>query len=138
MGGATVILAAAARPEIEAVVADSAYAALEEELAIMVRLGVLRPLVRFFGEREAGLSLAAVRPADQIGRIAPRPLLIVQGLADSAILPDSGERLCAAAGESCALWTEQGVGHLGMLNAFPAEYERRVIHFFSEALLDAE
>lgn len=135
MGGATVIMAAATRPEIEAVVADSAYAALADELDVMVRLALLRPLVRFFAEREAGISIHDVRPEDVIGRISPRPVLIIQGLADTTVPPEAGERLYRAAGEPKSLWVEPDVGHLEMMYRFPAEYERRVIAFFDESLL---
>ncbi len=135
MGGATAIIAAARRSEIEAVVADSAYAALEDELNVMVRLALLRPLVRFFAEQEARISIHDVRPEDAIGRISPRPVLIIQGLADVVVPPESGKRLYDAAGEPRSLWSEPNVGHSGMMATFPEEYERRVIAFFDEALL---
>ncbi|MGB2956344.1 MAG: alpha/beta fold hydrolase, partial [Anaerolineales bacterium] len=62
MGGATVIMAAARRPEIEAVVADSAFAALEDELIVMIRLEWMRPLIQFLAERETGVSIIDLRP----------------------------------------------------------------------------
>lgn len=138
LGGATVIMAAARRPEIEAVVADSAYAALADELEIMVRLALLRPLVRFFAEREAGISIHDVCPEDVIGQISPRPVFIIQGLADTIVSPESGERLYNAAGEPKRLWAEPGIGHLEMMHRFPTEYERRMIAFFDESLLAPE
>jgi fermentation-respiration switch protein FrsA (DUF1100 family) len=138
MGGATVIMAAARRPEIGAVVADSAYAALADELEIMVRLALLRPLVRFFAEQEAGISIHNVRPEDVIGQISPRPVFIIQGLTDTTVPPESGERLYNAAGEPKSLWVEPDVGHLEMMHKFPAEYERRVTMFFDQALLAPE
>ncbi len=138
MGGATVIMAAARRPEIGAVVADSAYAALADELEIMVRLALLRPLVRFFAEREVGISIHDVRPEEVIGHISPRPVFIIQGLADTTVPPESGERLYNAAGEPKSLWVEPDVGHLEMMRKFPAEYERRITTFFDQALLTLE
>ncbi len=135
MGGATVILAAARRPEIEAVVADSAYAALADELETMVRSALLRPLVRFFAERETGISINDVRPEDVIGHVSPRPVFIIQGLADEMVPPESGRRLYSAAGEPRSLWSEPGVRHMETMYMFPTEYEQRVISFFDQALL---
>ena len=133
MGGAAVILAAARRPEIEAVVADSAFPTLEDELELNVHSVLFRPLVQFFAQWEAGLKIDQVRPVDQIGNISPRPVFIIQGAADSMIPADAGERLCGAAGENCTLWLESGAGHMGVLGRRPAEYERRVIAFIEDA-----
>ena len=71
-----------------------------------------------------------LRPGDEIGKISPRPVFIIQGLADRLVPPDSSQRLYAAAGEPRLLWNEPGVPHVGMQNAFPEEYERRVMAFF--------
>jgi len=68
-----------------------------------------------------------------VGRIAPRPLMLI---AD----PDSGhgEELnrgyLRAAHEPKALWEVPGAGHVGAVTAHPAEYERRVVGFFDRAL----
>jgi fermentation-respiration switch protein FrsA (DUF1100 family) len=138
MGGATVIMAAARRTEIEAVVSDSAFAALEDELKVMVRLKWARPLVRFFGEWEAGISIDAVRPEEAIAHISPRSVLIIQGLSDALTPVNTGERLYNAAGEPRILWREKDVGHLEMMRTFPEEYERRVVAFLDDALLAGE
>ena len=47
---------------------------------------------------------------------------------------DAGERLCLAAGATCTLWLESGAGHMGVLGRRLAEYERRVIAFFEDAI----
>jgi fermentation-respiration switch protein FrsA (DUF1100 family) len=59
-------------------------------------------------------------------------------MADSAIPADSAQRLYDAAGEPRRLWIEPGVEHMGVQNARPAEYERRVIEFFRAALLSRD
>jgi fermentation-respiration switch protein FrsA (DUF1100 family) len=134
MGGVATILAAARRPEIEALVTDSAFTALEDELELRVPIPLLRPLIRFFAEQEAGGSIQSVRPVDQIGRLSPRPVFIIQGLADQSIPLDSGQRLYEAAGEPRLVWQEEGIGHVEMYTAQPSEYEARVIAFLDEAL----
>ncbi len=135
MGGATAILAAAKRQEIKAVIADSAFPTLEGELETMIHLPILRPPIRFFAELEAGVSVDKVRPIDQIGRISPRPVMIIHGLADDAIPPDSGQLLYNAAGEPKVLWREANVGHVGVRAVYPEQYEKKVFAFFDSALL---
>ena len=138
MGGAAVIMTAARRPEIQAVVADSAFAVLEEELILMIRLKWMRPLIQFFAERETGVNIADVRPVDLIGEISPRPLFIIHGQSDEMTPVNTGERLYDAAGEPRVLWLEEGVGHLAMIDAYPEEYESRIIEFLDNALLSKD
>jgi dipeptidyl aminopeptidase/acylaminoacyl peptidase len=135
MGGVATILTAARRPEIEAVVADSAFAAVEEELELTIRVPFLRPLMRFFAERQTGFSMRQLRPIDHIANISPSPVLIIQGLDDGVIAVDSGRSLYNAAKEPRTLWSEPGVGHVGMYAALPDAYEARVVSFFDRALL---
>jgi fermentation-respiration switch protein FrsA (DUF1100 family) len=135
MGAATVLRAAAQRPEIAAVVADSAYAALDEMVARVVPWPVMRPFVRFFAQRETGLPVRAMRPVDEIGRISPRPVFIIQGADDATVPADSAQRLYDAAGEPRTLWVGAGVGHVGMRDAGPDEYDRRIFAFFDASLL---
>jgi fermentation-respiration switch protein FrsA (DUF1100 family) len=135
MGGAATIMAAAKRNEISAVVADSAFATLEGQLETMVKVAALRPLVRFFAEREAGMSVEMVRPVDHIARLSPRPILIIQGLADDSIPIQSAQRLYDAALEPKLLWQELNVGHVGMRTVYPEQYEKKVFAFFDSALL---
>jgi hypothetical protein len=41
-----------------------------------------------------------------------------------------------AAGEPKTLWEVEGAGHTGGIDADPDEYQRRVLAFFDQALLD--
>jgi fermentation-respiration switch protein FrsA (DUF1100 family) len=138
MGAATMIRAAAIHPEIEALVADSAFTTLNDELNLRVPFPILNPLIRYFAESESGLGLEAVRPIDDIGQIAPRPVLLIQGLDDGMVPPDSVQRLYAEAGEPRQLWTEPGVPHLNMFAYFRTRYTKRVIKFFDTYLTDYE
>jgi fermentation-respiration switch protein FrsA (DUF1100 family) len=135
MGAATVIEAAAQRPEIEAVVADSAFPAIEEMVAKTTPVTLLHPFIRFFAEQETGVSATALRPIDRIGQISPRPVFIIQGEADLTVPSDSAHRLYAAAGEPRQLWIEPGIGHVQMYTALAGPYERRVIQFFETTLI---
>src|SRR5215207_8811392 len=99
MGAVTMIRAAAQYPGIEALVADSPFAALEEEMNLQVPFPLMRSLIRFFAERESGVQVTSVRPLDDIARISPRPVFLIQGLGDGMVPLDSAQRLYDAAGE---------------------------------------
>ncbi len=136
MGAVTMIRAAARYPEIEALVADSPFVTLEEEMKLRVPFPVIRPLIRFFAESVSGVTLDQVRPVDDIGRISPRPVFLIQSLSDRMVPLDSAQRLYDAAGEPRQLWLENGVPHLNMYVYHKAEYTERVIGFFDEYLLN--
>jgi fermentation-respiration switch protein FrsA (DUF1100 family) len=135
MGGAAVLEAAARRVEIEAVVVDSAFPTLEDELRKAVSKRVFVPFIRFFAEKESGLDMDMLRPVDRIGEISPRPVMVIQGEADGMIPVDSAQRLYKAAGEPRFIWTEEGVPHVGMYDAYPEMYEENVIGFFNKYLI---
>lgn len=134
MGAATVLKAAAYRTDIEAVAVDSTFPAIEEMVDRVVPFVLMRPFIRFFVEQETGLSVRAARPVEDIPRISPRPVFILQGEADTVIPPDSAQRLYTAAGEPRVLWIGEGAGHVGLYQAMPGEYEKRVIEFFDTFL----
>jgi fermentation-respiration switch protein FrsA (DUF1100 family) len=134
MGGVTMIRSAAKNPEIEAVVTDSAFSTLVDELDLRVPFPIVRPLVRFFAEQQTDLDLNDVRPVDDVALISPRPIFIIQGMADTMIPLDSAQRIYDAAGEPKQLWTELDAGHLGMYSAHPDEYTEKVIGFFDQYL----
>src|SRR5215207_4542200 len=136
MGAVTMIRASAQYPEIEALVADSPFVTLEEEMDLRVPFPVMRSLIRFFAERESGVSVSSVRPVDDIVRISPRPVFLIQGMGDGMVPQDSAERLYDAAGEPRQLWTEKDVPHLNMYAFYKTRYAKRVIKFFDEYLLE--
>jgi dipeptidyl aminopeptidase/acylaminoacyl peptidase len=135
MGAVTMLRAAAQYPEIEALVADSPFVTLEDEMDLRVPFPVMRPLIRFFAERGSGVTLDQVRPVDDIGRISPRPVFLIQGMGDGMVPLDSAQRLYDAAGEPRRLWLEEEVPHLGMYGYDRERYTERVIKFFDDYLL---
>ncbi len=135
MGAVTMIRATAQYPEIEALVADSPFVTLEDEMKLIVPFPFMRSLMETFVEWETGLTLGLVRPVDDIARISPRPVLIIQGRGDRNIPSDSAQRLYDAAGKPRKLWLEDDVPHLNMYAYYREEYIERVIGFFDEYLL---
>ena len=135
MGAVTMIRATARYPEIEALVADSPFVTLKDEFDLRVPFPVLRPLIRFFAERESGVKLEQVSPLDDISNISPRPVFLIQGMSDGMVPLDSAHRLYDAAGEPRQLWMEPGVSHLNMFYSLETEYTERVIGFFDTYLV---
>ncbi len=134
MGGATMILTAAKHLEIEAVVSDSSFPSLEDVVRLNTPIRIMQPFVPFFAEQQSGFDLDQVRPVDEIGKISPRAVLVIDGWEGSAIVMNSPHRLFNAAGEPKELWVEDGVPHLGMQGHDPQKYENRVIGFFDKHL----
>jgi fermentation-respiration switch protein FrsA (DUF1100 family) len=134
MGAATVILTAAKHPEIEAVVSDSAFPSLEDVMRLNTPIKIMQPYVLFFGEQLSGAKINQVRPVDEIGKISPRAVFIIDGWDGSAVAMNSPYRFLDAAGEPKQLWVEEGVPHLTMYTNDPTGYEKRVIGFFDEYL----
>jgi len=135
MGGATIIRAAAQFPEVEAVFVDSSFTSLEDEFDYLVPYPVINPLAEFIVTSGTGIQLDQVSPLDDIVKISPRPVYVVQGMADSVAPPDSGKKLFTAAGEPRFLWQQEDVPHQSMYLDNPRRYQRRLIDFFDEWLL---
>jgi dipeptidyl aminopeptidase/acylaminoacyl peptidase len=136
-GGVTAILAAAADPTIEAVVAEGGFADLEADLSgkhqrggLLARLVyLLNPL---FFKLETGVDPALISPVSLLGQLSPRPVLLIYGDGEA----ESGrawEQLDAA-GEPKELWIVPGCGHGNYLEAAAQEWESRVTEFFDQAL----
>lgn len=104
MGATALLYAAASEPAIRAVVSDSAYAEMAQ--VIERELPQHSHLPRFFtpgallaARALYGVDVAAVRPVDVVAAIAPRPLLLIQGAADT-MNPASSLTYLAQAAES--------------------------------------
>ncbi|MBN8658127.1 MAG: alpha/beta hydrolase [Anaerolineae bacterium] len=136
MGAATLILATAEHPEIEALVADSAYPTLEDVLRLNMPVRLFQPFVLFWGEYYSGAEIDDVNPELVIGQISPRPVFVIDGWEGGAIEMNAPYRLYEAADEPKEVWVENDVPHLGMYAQYPSKYTNKVIGFFGEWLLN--
>ncbi len=140
MGAATALLAAADSDEIQAVVADSAYANISE--VIQAEFPKASGLPGFFTPgamqmgRLLGIDLEAAAPERVVSKIAPRPVLLTQGEEDELIPPSHAERLLRAAGANAQLWLVPGAKHARAFRQDPVGYLGRVVNFFHGALRD--
>ena len=141
LGGTLAIEFAAMEPGIKAVVANSAFSSLSDTIETSVRFFTglppfpFAPLITFWAEREAGFRHEDVDATKWIGRISPRPVLLMQGGKDVVISVGSGQRLYDAAGAPRELWFEPDVTHARFDTERSNEYERRVVSVFDRYLL---
>jgi fermentation-respiration switch protein FrsA (DUF1100 family) len=140
LGGTLAIETAAQMPAIKAVVANSPFSSLDDTIETSVRFFTglppfpFAPLIRFWAERETGIDVAEVDATRWIGRLSPRPILLMQGGADVVISTTSGQRLYDAARDPKELWFDPQVAHARFDTARPEEYERRIVKFFDAAI----
>jgi uncharacterized protein len=66
--------------------------------------------------------------------LAPRPLLMIQGMADTYIKPDMTTRLFTFAREPKELWLVENAKHNQALQVAGEEYRQRVLQFFETHL----
>lgn len=138
LGGVIAILGAAQDERIEAVVAEGGFYDLTGDI---INEGSANPLwasliyrtTLFFFRRETGVAPCDISPISVIGRISPRPVLLIYGEHEAS--EGHAREQYEAAGEPKALWVVPGCGHGGYLQAAPEEWERRVVAFFDGVFL---
>jgi pimeloyl-ACP methyl ester carboxylesterase len=144
LGAITAVLAAAAQPELQAVVIESGFADVERDLSVLFRRFTGLPsfpfanLVVFWGERmgRGKVRLGQIRPVKVIGQIAPRAIFIISDLKDAiADEPYDGEQLYAHAGEPKRLWQVSDAEHVQAFNQLPDEWIALVGGFLDEYLV---
>ena len=140
MGAAVALLAAATEPRIAAVVADSAFTSGRDVVAHNIRgsLGLPPEMLVVAADEVVrlrhGYRFSQARPIDAVGRIAPRPLLIIHGEGDSMVPVEHAHQLYQRAGEPRDLWIVPGVEHCGGYFLDRPAYCHRVITFFEQYL----
>ncbi len=143
MGAATLLLAAAREPAIQAVVSDSAYADIVPVLEQQVPQGsglppAFTPGALLAAQALYGVNFYAVRPVDVVASLAPRLVLFIQGSADHYIPPSNEDELYAAARAApdahVGYWRVPGAAHAQSFHTAKGEYVDRVVAFFTVAL----
>jgi uncharacterized protein len=141
VGGELMLEAAAKDPDLAAVVSDGAGArSFREEREAFPGPGfwVMSPSFALLNASVGAFSDTAPPESllDLVPRIAPRPLLFIYapdgGNATEVLTPDYAR----IAGPDASLWSVADAPHIKAIETAPAEYERRVIGFFDDALLE--
>ncbi|HLV34408.1 MAG TPA: alpha/beta fold hydrolase [Spirillospora sp.] len=134
-GGATSIMAAARYPELKAVIAMGGYHDFGQIMDEATTSEWFAPLYRAgsrLGYRLAtGEDMAVLRPVAAIGRIAPRPVLLIYGTREPSLAGAYEQQ--AAAGSNAVLWVIENATHGGYWTTAPEEFEQRVIAFLDAA-----
>lgn len=137
-GGASVILAAARDPEIDAVISENPFTRVEdllEDTAMMREFpGQLRGAIIRLALWRMGSDVAD-GPIDHVAEIAPRPLLLMHGKADRVIAYGHTERIYAAAHDPAAeIWLPEDAGHAALFDRWPEAYRAHVLGFIGRAV----
>jgi fermentation-respiration switch protein FrsA (DUF1100 family) len=92
------------------------------------------------GVREVGRERGVVYPDIErlIGKLSPRPLLMIHGGADSYIKPSMTRDLFNHARRPKELWIVEGAKHNQALQVAGDEYRRRVVAFFETNLAEPQ
>jgi fermentation-respiration switch protein FrsA (DUF1100 family) len=144
MGAAATIQAAARCPKIAAVVADSSYAtfldAARYSFKVVTRLPhyPIAPIAMAWAKWMVNVDATQMRPIDDIGRIAPRPILITQGALDEIVPVQHAHTLFKAAQEPKELWIVPDARHVEARDRDGDLYFERVETFLREALSDRD
>lgn len=147
MGAAVTLMGAARTQDVEAVVADSAFASSWSAVELAVhrafRLRCRLPgwlLTLLYSTTDlllwwrAGYRFHQVEPYQDVAKIAPRPLLFIHGTNDAIVSLENAKRLYEAAHFPKQLWLIEGAKHTkGYLVDRPT-YHRQVLTFFEYAL----
>ncbi len=138
MGAASSMFAAANDPDIGALIEDCGYADINPILAHEWSKSsglpdIFLPSSLFAVRLMYGYNIGAARPVAEVGKIAPRPMLIIHGSADTLVTVAQAEQI-KAANPSAELWEVAGAGHAGSYAANPQAYVQRVASFFAQSL----
>ena len=147
MGAAVAIMCSAHAPEVEAVIADSAFATHRSAVHYHVRRAFhlsgaapqvwLANSVVWLGDRLlgwlGGYRFSQVEPLRDIAKLAPRPLLLIQSGQDTMIDPRDADLLYGAAQDPKEIWRVPEADHCGAYFEDRAAYIARVLAFFAAA-----
>jgi uncharacterized protein len=141
LGASILIQASAAEPAFAAIVAESAYADLQDaaeyrfERMLPMRASLAGPLAwaavvngKLYARLAYGLNFDAASPLEAI-RHTRTPILLIHGLADDQTPPEHSKRL-AENDPSAELWLVPGLRHSSAYVAGAGEYQKRIFDWF--------
>lgn len=143
MGAAVSIMGSARTPEVEVLVADCPFATHESAVSYAVYRTIHLPFSLFHWLTDlilwlrAGYHFHQVEPLRDIAKIAPRPIMLIQGMKDTIVNPRDALLLYEAAQEPKELWLLPNVDHCGAYFDDRQTYINRVISFFDLYLRQA-
>lgn len=136
MGAAVAIMATARSNDVEALIADSAFATHMGVVDFHFRRIFHLPsiYVAWMADHllwwRAGYHFNQVEPLRDIAKIAPRPILIIQGGKDSLVDPRDASLLYGAAQEPKEIWLLPNADHCGSYFEDRVAYVKKIVNFF--------
>ncbi len=140
MGAATALMATPESDDIDAVVADSAFADLQDmmepEFAKRTNFPTFfLPPLFFMVKIMYGVDFTAIKPVESVPGIAPGPVLFIHGELDEVVPVEHVYRLQQASqNPQNQLWVVPQVVHVGAYAAHPEEYMNKITAFFDAVL----
>ncbi len=136
MGAASLIHAAAHGAHFQALILDSTYARLSEQMVdtfyartSLPRFPFMTIMVWFF-ERAAGFSLRDFNPCDDLALVLC-PIMIIHSRDDTIVPFVQAEQLVRCASGQKSVWFVDHAYHGRISKEYGQEYARRAIEFFS-------
>ena len=140
LGAAVAIVAASQHPEIEAVAAESPFSSISLTVRRFAKMyhGLpyfpFVPLAILFASLRLRLKLGRFAPVDVIGKISPRPILLIQGGRDLRIPMSDFQTLWAAAREPKEQFLVPGADHGDPILIDKPGFDAHLTNFFRKAL----
>jgi fermentation-respiration switch protein FrsA (DUF1100 family) len=140
LGAAVAIVGAAEHPELEAVAAESPFASIPQTIRHFawiyhaIPYFPFVPLAMLFSSLRLRQWIGRFNPVEAIGKIAPRPILIIQGGRDLRIPMSDFQKLWAAAREPKDQFLVPEADHGDPWMIDREGYEKRLVEFFRKAL----
>jgi alpha-beta hydrolase superfamily lysophospholipase len=136
MGGYILAQVASRDARLRAVVLEATPSDIVEQASAgFSRWGPITRLPALAALTQAGMPIHDPPPRQVIGRIAPRPVLVLGGSEDKAIPESMTWDLYEAAQMPKELWIIPGAAHGRYAQSVPLEYSRRLVDFFARTLL---
>ena len=138
LGAAVAIVGAARRPELAAVAAESSFASAARTIRRFswVFYGIpyfpFVPIALAAASLRLGCRIGGFAPVQEIGRIAPRPLFLIQAERDARMPLSDAQEIFEAAGEPKQLWIAPGADHGEPWMVDKEDYDRRLRGFFDD------
>ena len=138
MGAGAAVLAAAAEPDIRALVLDSTYAQVHDLITFEIArktpvpewvAPVFIPGATLLANVLYGIDLSKLAPEHTIKSVDV-PILVIHGKADTHIPTEHGIRVHEAAHSESEIWIVPGSDHGQAFHSFPDDYVERVVSYF--------
>jgi fermentation-respiration switch protein FrsA (DUF1100 family) len=130
LGAAIGVVLAAERQEIAGLITDGGFTSYRRVASFRIRGNPLLMCTAWWVPPV--LMTNEYDPIEYIGRVAPRPVLIIHGTADSIVPVDMARKLHAAAGEPKDLWIVDGADHYDPLRENPEQGRTKVLAFLEK------